>query len=197
MSCNEFTMIRGDTFTLGIRWENNELSMKDITAISQTAPVQLTVALHGLPDRWRAAVTGAQGMEFLNAQNEPPAAYEFREVQSVDANTLIIPGISSAGRGPYKGSGALVFRTPIDLTGFTYRMQIRSEVDGTVIWTSTTGDITYDNATKIISVAIADTVTELFTFDTAVFDLEATSGLGVRTTILEGSLLLDKDVTHD
>lgn len=197
MSCNEFTMIRGDTFTLGIRWENNELSMKNITAISQTAPVQLTVTSHGLPDRWRAAVTGAQGMEFLNAQNEPPAAYEFREVQSVDANTLIIPGISSAGRGPYKGSGALVFRTPIDLTGFTYRMQIRSEVDGTVIWTSTTGDITYDNATKIISVAIADTVTELFTFDTAVFDLEATSGLGVRTTILEGLLLLDKDVTHD
>jgi FctA-like pili component len=197
MSCIEFTVIRGDTFSFGVRWENNEISMADISAISQTAPVQLTVTSHGLPDRWRAAITGAKGMEFLNAQNEPPAAYEYREVMAVDANTLVIPGISSAGRGPYKGDGALVFRTPIDLTGFTYRMQIREEVDGTVIWTSTTGDITYDNTTKIVSVTVADTATELFTFDTAVFDLEATSSLGVRTTIVEGRLLLDKDVTHD
>lgn len=197
MSCNEFTMIRGDTFTLGIRWENNELSMKNITAISQTAPVQLTVPSHGFPTRWRAAVTGARGMEFLNAQNEPPSPYEFREMQVVDSSTLIIPGISSAGRGPYKGDGAIVFRTPIDLTGFTYRMQIRSEVDGTVIWTSTGSEITYNNTTKIVTVTIASTVTDDFTFDSAVFDLEATSGTGVRTTILAGTLVLDKDVTHD
>lgn len=197
MSCGaDFTVIRGDTFSFGVRWENNELTMKSITAISQTAPVQLTVPSHGLPTRWRAAVTGARGMEFLNAQNEPPASYEFREVQIVDSNALIIPGISSAGRGPYKGDGALIFRAPIDLTGFTYSMQIRDEVDGTVLWTSSGGDIVYDNTTKIVTVTIASATTALFDFETAVYDLEATSVTSVKTTIVSGRLTLDKDVTH-
>lgn len=197
MSCGaDFTVIRGDTFSFGVRWENNNLTMMGISAIAQTAPVQLTVTGHGLPERWRAAITGARGMEFLNAQNEPPATFEYREVQAVDANTLIIPGISAAGRGPYKGDGAVIFRTPIDLTGFTYAMQIRDEVDGTVIYEAVSGDITYDNTTKIVSVVVPATATAAFDFETAVYDLEATSSLGVKTTIVSGRLALDKDVTH-
>ena len=118
---------------------------------------------------------------------------------------LIEQGATLSFELQYKDSAG----TPIDLTGYTARMQIRSSVDSTTTIASLTSTLTADgtglnlsgsSGTKPLSsgsigVYISAASSSLFTFSEGVYDLELVSGSAV-TRLIEGKVKLSKEVTR-
>jgi hypothetical protein len=88
--------------------------------------------------------------------------------------------------------------TPIDMTGYSFEMQIRkckSDVDA-ILSLSSPADIDIsDVANGNITISITDTVTTTLNEGNAVFDLKWTTDLGIITTILEGNFQILETVT--
>ena len=113
----------------------------------------------------------------------------------------------------YKDSNS----NPVDLTGYTGKMQIRSTYSGSgttyLTFTSSLGDtysktsgsvflsfsgsnLTIPTTSGSIGVYAGWAATDSLTFtDTAYYDLEITSG-SIRTRLLEGQVKLDRQVTQ-
>lgn len=88
---------------------------------------------------------------------------------------------------------------PIDLTGYSARMQIRATVESAAIIheaTTVNGQIVLGGAAGTVTFAIPATATELFTFDEAVYDLEVESAGGHVTRLVEGVVYLSPEVTR-
>lgn len=92
---------------------------------------------------------------------------------------------------------------PIDLTGYTARMHIREELEDI----ATLEEMTTENSGGIsqivlgaalgtIQLLFADSETAAMTWESGVYDLELESPLGVVTRILEGPVVLIKEVTR-
>ena len=87
---------------------------------------------------------------------------------------------------------------PIDLTGYTARMQIREKrTSPSFIHELTTenGGITLGGALGTIVLLITSDDTTLFTFKSAVYDLELIAGSGIVTRLLQGSVTLSTEAT--
>lgn len=188
-----FKLYQGSTFNETLRWESSVKSYKPITAITKSAPVVVTSAAHGIPVEWRVRFTNIAGMTELNNSET------YYSVTSTTTNTLTINDINSLGFKDYVSGGVIEFNTPIDLTGFTARMQIRAKIDDDVIikeLTTSSGDIAVNNTTKTITLTIPAYVTAAFTFSTAVYSLEMISSGGQVTTLCNGTITLVKEVTR-
>lgn len=199
MACaaqQDITICRGSTFSMVLRWEAEPTVFKAITAITQTAPVQITATAHGLVNGWRCAIVSAKGMTQINAANSPPKAKDYHKATVVDANTVQFTAINAADYSAYTSGGYLQYLTPVNLTGYTARMKVKDAIGGTtaVSLTSPTG-IAIDNTAKTITVTIADSVTAALTIDSGVYDLEVVSSGGVVTRILEGNVAVEGEVT--
>jgi hypothetical protein len=89
--------------------------------------------------------------------------------------------------------------TPVDLTGYTARMQFRSSVNSsTILFSATTENsrITLGGALGTIDITFSATDTTAFAFVSAVYDLELQSGTGFVTRLLEGGVEVSKEVTR-
>lgn len=89
--------------------------------------------------------------------------------------------------------------TPIDLTGYTARMDIRLSAkseDVIISLTTTNGGLTIDAPNGTISVYISDEQTSLLTFSKAFYDIlvEASSGEAYR--LVQGTVFLSPGVTR-
>jgi hypothetical protein len=87
----------------------------------------------------------------------------------------------------------------INLTGYTARMQIRPTVDSdTVIASLTTenGGISLSVINGSISLSIPAAYTALMTFVTAVYDLEMIATDATVTRLIQGAVVLSKEVTR-
>lgn len=207
-STKDLTIQQGKTFSLVIRWEAEPIIYKPITAISFAfgAP-RLTVAGHGCPAGWRAAVTRVKSPKQINAENNPPKASDYRAVTVIDANTVefndLAPFDDNGNEWPgYTEGGFLQYNTPVDITGYSARMKIKDKVGGTVLASTEAGDsplnvltITLDAANKTITLSIAATATDDFAWTKGVYDLEMVSPTGIVTTILSGKVSVTKEVT--
>ena len=90
---------------------------------------------------------------------------------------------------------------PIDLSGYTARMQIRlKQTDPTFIvggeLTTANGGITLGGAAGTIALLITDTVTTAFTFANAVYDLELIDAGSLVTRLLTGTVTLSTETTR-
>lgn len=88
---------------------------------------------------------------------------------------------------------------PVNLTGYTARMQFRSSVNSsTVLATATTenGRITLGGAAGTIDIEFDEAYTTSFQFVSAVYDLELESATGFVTRLLEGGVEVSKEVTR-
>lgn len=189
---------KGSTWARTIRWESAPFVYSAITAITKAAPVAITSATHGLKTGWRAAVTGVLGMRQINAKQFPPRASDFHKVTVSDANTVAFNDVSSAEYSTYTSGGFLVSYTPVSLSGFTARMQIRATADATTTLDSLVSptDIVLDDVNHTITISISATDTAAYTFTDAVYDLEMVSGAGVVTRLLEGNVVVLSEVTR-
>ena len=88
---------------------------------------------------------------------------------------------------------------PVNLTGYTARMQIRSDVDSPTIITSLTtenGGITVGNTDGAFALYISAADTALLNFDQGVYDVELVSASGDVRRIIQGDVYLSPEVTR-
>lgn len=88
---------------------------------------------------------------------------------------------------------------PVDLTGYTARMQIRKTVKSTdplISLTTTNGRITLGGAQGTVTLEIAAEDTADFTTFCGVYDLEVEASDGTVTRLLEGQVEISREVTR-
>ena len=202
--CKDIFIEQGRTFTLAVRWETTPIVYRAIAMIAQTAPARLTVPGHGCPDGWRAAVTGVKGMREINAESNEVCNADYHAVTVIDVDTIEFNEVNASGFHPYVSGGYLQYNTPVDLAGFSGRMQIKDRVGGAVLASSKPEDapldvigVTVDAAAKAIRLAIPAPATEAITWRSGVYDLEMVSGdpEPVVTRLLSGRALVRREVT--
>lgn len=199
---------QGKTFSLVLRWETEPIVYKAITAISLASGApRLTVTGHDTPNGWRGAVARVKGMTQINAKNSPPRASDYVTATVINANTIelnsVTPCDDSGTEWPaYISGGFWQFNTPVDLVGYTARMKIKDKVGGTVLASTEAGDsplnvlaIAIDNTAKTITLTIAATATDDFTWSKGVYELEMVSPADVVTSLISGAVTVAKEVT--
>lgn len=200
----DFTLRQGETFQRIIRWETPPYVYRPITGITRAGPVGILVVGHGLIMGWRAAVVSALGMTEINAKKSPPRESEYHQVTVVDADNITINDINSAEFSAYTSGGYLQYLTPVDLTGYTAKMQIKDRIGGTVLLTlaSEIADdpnqrIIIDPAgrTIMLNVAADDIEAADISWTKGVHDIEMRSPTGVKTRIYQGVIKVSKEVT--
>lgn len=102
---------------------------------------------------------------------------------------------------------------PIDLTGYSARMQLRPSVSSDAVYITLSSSLNPDGTglnmggsggakpttSGSIGIFIASCTSSLFIFDTAYYDLEIYSGsmdCPITTRVLEGQIRLSKEVTR-
>jgi hypothetical protein len=196
MERQNFTTRQGDTFRKVIRWEQPPYVYTPITDILQQAPVRITAPAHGLTQGWRSAVVSVQGMDEINARHLPPWDSEMYPVTVIDDDTVDLNLVNTSEFSPYASGGYLQFWTPVDLTGFTARMQIRDPATFDLLWemTSEDGGIVIDVDAKTISLYIAAANMQTFDWTFAMYDLEMISPAAIHETIFTGNFNLTEDI---
>jgi tRNA threonylcarbamoyladenosine modification (KEOPS) complex Pcc1 subunit len=88
---------------------------------------------------------------------------------------------------------------PVNLSGYTARMQIRQEVDSSTAALSLTTEnsrIALGGAAGTITLTVSATDTAAVAGGEYVYDLELISGLGTVTRLLQGCFTVDAEVTR-
>ena len=198
----DLTINQGKTFNLVFRWETQPIVYKAITAISQSAPVRLTVPEHGAPNGWSMAVTNVKGMTEINAAANAIKDKDYHEATVIDPNTIEFNEINAAGFKPYVSGGFIQYNTPDDLTGCRARMQIRDKVGGTVQASTELVDsplniltITINEQGKYSTLSISATDTATITWKKGTYDIEMVSPSGTVTALLTGAVTVTKEIT--
>lgn len=95
----------------------------------------------------------------------------------------------------WKDSGG----TPINLTGYTARMQVRQKIADTnplLSFTTENGAITLGGALGTIAITGLATLTDALTVKSGVYDLELVSPGGIVTRLIEGAVTITPQVTR-
>ena len=190
---------QGRTFKLTLRWEIPPIIYKAITAMTQSAPLRITVPGHGVPDGWRVAVSGVKGMTELNVASDSPRDREYHQATVIDPNTVELNSVNASSFKQYIGGGYLQYNTPAPLDGFAARMSIKDKVGGTelLLLTTENGRIVLDLAKRTITLIISSVDTTTIAWKSGVYDLELVSGdtPAVVTALLTGKVSVTKEVT--
>lgn len=160
--------------------------------ITAGAPVLITATNHGLPDGW--------GHVYVLRSDDFDASTPVT-VNVVDINTLSVPCVD--GGSFQSGAAMLKVHDPVDLAGYSARMQIRATVESTdvlieLVTGAASGEpaITIDNTTKRITRTIPNAHTTALTWSKAVFDLEMVGSGGEVQRIDSGTVSVSKEVTR-
>lgn len=187
-----YKIYQGSTFREIYRWETSTKVYVPITGISKTAPVVVTAPGHNMPIGWRAKIGGVLGMKEINTGEQ------YIIGTSTTQNSITFNHVNAATYGAYTSGGVLEYNQPVDLTGYTGRMQIRQKVDSPDIilnLTTENGGIEIDNVLKTIAIQITAQQTQALTFQVAVYSLELVKGTEV-VPFSSGTLTLVKEVTR-
>ena len=193
-----YKVYQGSTFREVYRWESQTKVYVPISTISKSAPCVITThTATDLPVGWRFRVTGAGGMKEINTVSED--SYYIATTINVAKTQVTINQVNSSGYTTYTSGGVLEYNDWVNLTGYNARMQIRETVDSsTTIYeaTSAAGQIVLDNIYKTITLTIPASVTQAFTFETAVYSVELFTVAGEVIPFIEGNLVLSKEITR-
>lgn len=88
---------------------------------------------------------------------------------------------------------------PVNLTGYTARMQVRDEADSSTAALSLTTEnsrITLGGTAGTITLLVSATDTAAVTAGEYVYDLEIVSGAGTVTRLIQGCFTVDAEVTR-
>lgn len=187
-----FRCYQGSTFSEVLRWESSRKIYKPITGISNAAPCVITSTGHGLPTGWRAKVTNVVGMTDINSTEV------YHNITKLSADSIELNAVNSIGYKVYVSGGVLEYNEPVDLAGYTARMQLRAKLEDTVVIDELTTEnlgILINNTDKTITLLISAADTTLYTFNSVVYSLELING-GVVTPFANGTITLVKEVTR-
>ena len=187
-----FKMYQGSTFSEVLRWESSRKVYKKITGISNAAPCIITSTAHGVPNGWKVKVTNVVGMTDINSVDE------YKEATVSDLDEIELNSINSVDYKTYVSGGILEYNEPIDLTGFTARMQLREKIDSVDTideYNTEDGTIVIDTVNSTITIVVSAVDTAAYTFSSVVYSLELTSSGGIVTPLANGTITLVKEVT--
>lgn len=194
----DITIKQGSTFSLTLKYGQPQFAVKAITGITKSGQAVVTAASHGLTVDWPVWIVGVAGMDQLNhrsdeLRNACAAYYAYY----VDGNSLRLD-VDTTRFGAYTSGGEVLYHPPVDLTGFTARMQIRETIESTTTLVSLTeaSGITLGGTAGTIGITITATATALLDFDSAVYDLEVVSAGGIVTPVVYGNVYLNDEVTR-
>jgi hypothetical protein len=182
---------QGSTFRETIRWESALKVYAPITNISKSAPMVVTASNHGVPAGWRVKINGALGMKEANTT-------EYITASEVSATAVTFNSINSLVFSTYTGGGVLEYNQPVDLAGYTARMQIREKVTSETVLenlTTSNGKILINNTSKTISMILSAASTESYTWKSGVYSLELEKE-GVVVPFIYGSVVVEREVTR-
>lgn len=183
---------QGSTFQQILRWESATKVYVPITNIAKSAPVVITAPNHNIPLGWRVKIIGVQGMREINSQEQ------YWTVTTKTTDTVTLNQVNATAFTAYTTGGILEYNQPVDLTGYTARMQIRPKLESSTIiheLTTENSGITIDNTNKTIGLNIAATTTDDFDFVSAVYSLEMVKP-NLVVPFLTGTVGLVKEVTR-
>jgi hypothetical protein len=189
-----YRIYQGSTFSETFRWESATKIYKSITNVTKAAPVVLSVPAHGIKNGWRFRVTNVNGMKEINTVNTE--SYYF--ASNTTSDTITINDINSLGFTTYTNGGVIEYNQPVDLAGFTARMQIREKITSTDIIDSLTtenGRIVIDTVNSYITINIPANITQTYNFPSAVYSLELVRSQEVIPFLI-GTLTLNREVTR-
>jgi len=93
-----------------------------------------------------------------------------------------------------------VNKNPVNLTGYSARMQIRENFDSDeyliALDTGALGGITLGGATGLVTVEIPANITATFPLMAAVYDIELISASGSVYRFIQGAALISREVTR-
>lgn len=188
-----FKIYQGSTFNEVLRWESSSKKVyKPILGITKAAPTIVTSTLHGVPNGWRIRITNVGGMTEINSPEE------YIKATKLDSNSIELNSINSVGFKDFTSGGIIEYNEPIDLAGYSARLQIREKQDSTTIikeLTTENGGILLDTVDYGIVINISAADTAALSFNSAVYSLEMVKG-SVVTVIATGSLTLIKEITR-
>lgn len=128
----DLCVTQGATMRKPLRLMQPQYVWRDISAISKTAPVRLTVTAHDLPgEDWPVWIEGVSGWSALNRAKETE---RFRLGVVVDANTVEFNSLNGSNQNA--SGGKLVYQPPVDLTACTGSLTI-TWADGTTLLLTT------------------------------------------------------------
>jgi hypothetical protein len=182
---------QGSTFSETVRWESSTKVYAPITNISKSAPIVVTAIGHTIPVGWRTKINGVGGMKEVNSDN-------YLIATGVSASTVTFNSINSLNYTTYVGGGVLEYNQPVDLAGYTARMQIREKLTSTTTLeelTTGNGKVLVNNTTKTISLILSAAITEAYTWKSGVYSLELEKE-GVVVPLLYGNVTLEREVTR-
>lgn len=185
-------MYQGSTFREVVLWESATKAYKPITGITKAAPMVVTSAAHGIPANWRVKISNVVGMKEVNSD-------DYLTVSSVTTNDLTFNNVNSLGYTAYTSGGVISFNSPVNLTGYSAKMQLRAKLEDTTTideYTTVNGKIQIDVPNSAIVILVDAATTAGYNFGSAVYSLELTSGTGVVTQIVTGTITLIKEVTR-
>lgn len=199
MSNYDFNIQQGATFNPRLKYSQPSFTVKPITGITKSGQAVVTANGHGLTVDWPVWVVGVVGMAQINHRSEDlRVASRAYFGYFVDANTLRL-NVDTTRFAAYISGGEVLYHPPVDLTGYTARMQIRETLDATIILATLTtenGGITLGGAAGTIDLLLDAAATALLDFTNAVYDLELVDTAGVVTRLLSGAVTLSKEVTR-
>jgi hypothetical protein len=192
----DLVIYQGATFSNKLQWCSAEAVHKVITAVQVGLPTLVTATGHGLTARTPVWITNVKGPRDLNTANYRDACP--RGASMIDADTLAID-FDSGSMPPYQSGGVLTYYPPMDLTGYTARMQARSSVgaaDTLLDLTTENSGIVIDPATGTIELRIDATDTAALAWTQGVYDLELVDATGFTTRLAQGSVSVEREVTR-
>jgi hypothetical protein len=185
-----FKIYQGSTFNEILRWESTTKVYTTITGISNTAPMVVTAPGHNMVVGWRAKFFNVFGMTDVNS-------LDYSIVTGISGDDITFNSINAVGYKTYTSGGILEYNQPVSLATYTARMQIRAKKTSTTVIEELTTEndmIVIDDTLKTITLNIDASVTELYTFKSAVYSLEMVNGT-IVTPLIYGNVTLDTETT--
>lgn len=171
---------KGATVVIPLRLESGTLVFKQITAMSQSAPLEVTVPSHGLPPVWRVGFQNTP-WDDLNSPWDDLSSSAMRLVSAKDGSTIVVDGLNSSGFTPYTSGGQIVYYSPIDLSIYaSARMDVKTRPGGALLasYSTADGQLYLDNTNKAVVLRLIPTDTEGVRSGKWSFDIEMVANDG-------------------
>lgn len=212
MSCEPLYIRKGEAFEMVIRYDMEPVLYRAISGITLAGAPVLTLTSHGIPNGWTVRrITSVVGTTQINTHRlingvwEPTALGERYpnglKATYVDANSIRLNELNASGFTAYTSGGYVEYMTPVDLDGYTAKMDIRNPDSlSTLHLTLSTanGRITLNNTDKTISLYIAVADVNAITWTEGVTTLELTPADGKTKLVFPNRKVIvqETDITQ-
>lgn len=195
----DIEILQGATYASVLQWFAADAVHKIISAVAVGLPTLVTATAHGMTGAGRQPVwiTNVKGPRALNTDGYRDTAPVWATV--VDPDTLAID-FDSGGMTPYQAGGVLTYYLPVDLTGYTARMQVRPSAGSNIVLldlTTENGGITLGGAEGTITRYVDAMQAAALAFNSGVYDLELMDGSGHVTRLVTGAACVSREVTRE